>query len=534
MRLPGLIGQICAGIFIGPYFLNLFKPEAYAVFQPITEFALSLFGLILGTHLVFRKLHNAGKRIFFIVICEIIIVPSTIFCSLYFLLDIPIPQALLLAAIGLTTSPSSIIQIVRENRSRGMFTKTLVTSVALNNIASLILFSITLKVCLSLVDQSVTLAPATVLLAPLKEILGALIIGSSLALLLSFLTKRRTALSYYFTLLILLILLIEGLSRFFQIPGFLSSMVFGFFICNYSSKKHILMKSITTLEPVVFVLFFVIAGMHFDFKLIQAAGMAGVVFIIARSVGKYIAPSLGAILAQSTRNMNQNIGIAFFPQAGISIGFVLIVKSFAEFTLFADYITTIVLGAVIVFELIGPLFTDMAIEMSGEKNKDQSRLLNFLQEEYIQVGLEATDKWEALKELAQFMHRVHGIREITCDELIKSIIDREKTMSTGIGEGVAVPHAIIEGEPQIRGVIGVSHKGINYNAIDDKPVYLIILIATPQGYHDLHLNVLASIARIFGHDPETKNRIFKAKTPAQVHEILQTGNPDAFNIYLEE
>ena len=166
-------------------------------------------------------------------------------------------------------------------------------------------------------------------------------------------------------------------------------------------------------------------------------------------------------------------------------------------------------------------------------NKCRARLLDFLQEEYILVGLQEVDKWKALAELATFMHRVHAIREISQADLVKSIIEREKTMSTGIGDGLAVPHGMIEGGPKIRGVIGISHKGIHYETIDDKPVYLVVLIATPEAHYEQHLQVLAGIAKIFGQDPEIMNHILKAKTAADIHEILQSGHADAVNLYLE-
>ena len=86
----------------------------------------------------------------------------------------------------------------------------------------------------------------------------------------------------------------------------------------------------------------------------------------------------------------------------------------------------------------------------------------------------------------------------------------------------------------IRGVIGVSHRGIDFKAIDGKPVQLVVLIATPEGHYDQHLHALAAIAKIFGQDPEIQSRILKAKTPARVHEILQTGHADAVNVYLQE
>jgi len=149
------------------------------------------------------------------------------------------------------------------------------------------------------------------------------------------------------------------------------------------------------------------------------------------------------------------------------------------------------------------------------------------------VGLQETDKWRVLAEMSAFMHRVHGVRKINLDDLIQSIVTREKQMSTGIGEGIAVPHARIEGGPEIRGVIGISRDGINFESADKNPVPLIVLIATPEAHYEQHLQILAAIAKIFGQNPELMQQILRAKNAAEVHEILQSGDVDAVNVYLD-
>lgn len=534
LKLPGLVGQILAGIIVGPYGLCLFTPEMFHSLGPMTDFALCIFGLTMGTHLILRQLHNAGKRILLILLCQIVLVPAIIFAALYCILAMPLPQCLLLSAIGLATSPGSVIHLVVRRRSKGVFTKTLITSVALVSVASLILFSIAMEVARSVVGQQESLQPMQLMAAPARDLLAALLIGGGTAAALLYFTRKNTSLTYHFSFLIIALLLIAGVSRSLGLPGFLSSMVLGFVVSNYSSKKHIILKSFANIEPGVYALFFVLAGSHLDFSMMKTAGLAGAVFVLARSAGKFLAPTLGAWLSNSSQSIKRWIGISLFPQAGIAVGLVLMVENQPEFAFFSDYLTAIVLGAVVTFEIIGPIFTDLAIKRSGETNKSQARLLDFLHEEYILVGLRESDKWKVLEELALFMHKVHRIREISPEELVKSVIEREKVMSTGIGEGLAVPHAIIEGGPMIRGVIGVSHRGIDFNAIDGKPVHLVVLIATPEGHYDQHLHALAAIAKIFGHDPEIKNLILKAKTAAEVHEILQTDRADAVNVYLQE
>ena len=106
-------------------------------------------------------------------------------------------------------------------------------------------------------------------------------------------------------------------------------------------------------------------------------------------------------------------------------------------------------------------------------------------------------------------------------------------MSTGIGEGIAVPHARIEGGPEIRGVIGISKEGIEFDAADKNPVHLIVLIATPEAHYEQNLRVLAAIAKIFGQNSELMEQILRAKNAAEVHEILQSSDVDAVNVYLD-
>ncbi len=533
IKLPALAGNIAAGILVGPHGLSLFTPDMIHTFGPITDFALCVFGLTMGTHLVLRQLHNSGRRLFYIVGLGVVLVPALIFVVLYFLVGRPLPECILLAAIGLTTSPSSIIHLIVHRRSKGIFTKTLVSTVALTSIASLVLFSIAVQVTQSLVSQGGNLTIMNLVFAPAQELFASFLIGTGAALILRFFARESASPTYHFSFLLILVLLVAGLCRLFQIPGILAGMVLGFLVANYSSRKHILLKSFAQIEPGIYCLFFVLAGTHIDFALMWAAGVGGTAYVVARALGKYGATTLGAYLAHASPLVKKWMGISLFPQAGIAVGLVFVVESIPEFSEFSEYVTAIVLGSVVIYEVIGPILTDLGIRMSGEVNKNQARLLEFLQEEFILVGLREKDKWRVLAEMGAFMHRVHGVREINLDDLIQSIVTREKQMSTGIGEGIAVPHARIEGGPEIRGVIGISRDGIEFDSADKNPVHLIVLIATPEAHYEQHLLVLAAIAKIFGQNPELMKQILRAKNAAEVHEILQSSDVDAVNVYLD-
>jgi len=533
IKLPALAGNIAAGVLVGPHGLKLFTLDIIHGFSPITDFALCVFGLTMGTHLVLRQLHNSGRRLFYIVGLGIVIVPALIFVVLHYIVGRPLPECILLAAIGLTTSPSSIIHLIVHRRSKGIFTKTLVSTVALTSIASLVLFAIAVQVTQALVSQDGNLTVMNFVWAPVQELFASFLIGTGAALILRFFARESASPTYHFSLLLILVLLVAGLCRLFQIPGILAGMVLGFLVANYSSRKHILLKSFAHIEPGIYCLFFVLAGTHINFQLMMAVGVGGTAYVLARALGKYGATTLGAHLAHASPLVKKWMGISLFPQAGIAVGLVFVVESIPEFSAFSEYVTAIVLGSVVIYEVIGPILADLGIRKSGEVNKNQARLLEFLQEEFILVGLQEKDKWRVLAEMGAFMHRVHGVREINLEDLTQSIVAREKQMSTGIGEGIAVPHARIEGGPEIRGVIAISREGIEFDAADKKQVHLLVLIATPDAHYEQHLRVLAAIAKIFGQNPELMAQILRAKNAAEVHEILQSSDVDAVNVYLD-
>jgi hypothetical protein len=239
-------------------------------------------------------------------------------------------------------------------------------------------------------------------------------------------------------------------------------LILGIVITNYSKYKATLFGAFKDIEIEVFTLFFVLAGTHLDLKAVQMAGIAGIALIISRLIGKTFAPTLGAYLAGSTQTIKKWIGISLYPIAGVAIGLVLLIENNAFLSKYSTEVTAIILTAVVVNELLGPIFTGLAIKKSGEEHKNRIRLMDFLQEEYIKINLDARDKWDALDQMAQFLFKTHKIIELTLPELKESIYNREKEISTGIGYNLAIPHAIVEGGPKIRGVIGISKTGIPF------------------------------------------------------------------------
>jgi len=533
LHIPTVTAQILGGVILGRYVLNIFHEESFTAFAPITNFALGFIGLSIGSHLDFQKLRNAGKRISLIAVTDVLITPVIVFFALYEIANVSLEVSLLIAAISITTAPGSTLHIIREIRAKGIFTKTVLAVVALNNIFTILIFYVVYnylfyKSSMQEINLLNTVGKSFFML--LESAVVGIAVGS---ILIYFTEKRKTRISFL-AMVILAVVLTVGTAQLIHLSGLLSCLMLGIVITNYSKYNNILFSAFKDIEIEVFTLFFVLAGTHFDLSAMTKAGFAGIVLIVSRLIGKTFSPAFGAYLAKSTMTIKKWIGISLYPIAGVAIGLVLLIEN-SKF-LYADSanITAIVLTAVVVNELIGPIFTKKAIISAGEDHKDRVRLMDFLQEEYILIDLDANDKWAALNILAEFLHRSHKIRQITLAELKKSIVEREKDISTGIGGNLAIPHAIIDGGPKIQGVIGVSKKGIPFDSVDEKPVNIIILLATPRENYDLHLHVLANIAKIFGHHPLLKDKIIKAKSSEEVFEILQDEDVDALNPFFED
>jgi PTS system fructose-specific IIC component/PTS system nitrogen regulatory IIA component len=114
--------------------------------------------------------------------------------------------------------------------------------------------------------------------------------------------------------------------------------------------------------------------------------------------------------------------------------------------------------------------------------------------QYIKVGLEAEDKDEAFEELADHFCQAEGsnIRE----ELLEALRAREAKMSTGIHRGIAIPHGKTNAVDHVKGVLGISRKGVDYDALDGEPVYLLFMVIVPEKDTEKHLRVLKRVAEL--------------------------------------
>ena len=159
--------------------------------------------------------------------------------------------------------------------------------------------------------------------------------------------------------------------------------------------------------------------------------------------------------------------------------------------------------------------------------------MEFLHEEFILTGLKARDKWDAIRQLTDFFIRVHHVKHIPSDHVYDSIVERETSMSTALGKGVAIPHGRISKGPAIQGVLGIYREGIDFNAPDGKPVQIIMLIVTPENHEDRHLQVMASLSAMIS-DNMIRSRLIAAINANDAWEVIEGEETRNYNYFLEE
>ncbi|AKL97465.1 PTS sugar transporter subunit IIA [Endomicrobium proavitum] len=146
------------------------------------------------------------------------------------------------------------------------------------------------------------------------------------------------------------------------------------------------------------------------------------------------------------------------------------------------------------------------------------KIMDFLSPDAIVVDLKAADKKSAIVELVDVLKDAKKVKKT--DEIIDVVLEREKLGSTGIGQGVAIPHGKTDALQEQVGVLGISRKGIEFNSLDGEPVHIVFLLVGPVEVAGQHLKALSRISRLFK-DKFLRQAIKEAKTVDEVLKIIQ-------------
>lgn len=533
--LPGITGQILVGIGLGGVGLDVVGDDAVASLAPLTDLALGLIAVTVGAHLNLQRLRNAGRRLGALLVFESIVTPVIVFGALFFAGGAEPTLALLLSTVAIATAPATVVAIVRECRAKGVFVKTLIAAVALNNMACIALFEIARVVGLAWLPGADAALHTGRHWTAIGELGLPVLLGSLAALALDQVCRLTHRPERVATGAVLALVLTSGLATALDVSPLLACLVLGVVQTNVTqARSHLVDSVFADFEPVILAVFFTLAGMHVSTEHLGTAGLLAGLYFVARIGGKWLAANLAMRVAGATDGVRRNLGLALVPEAGVSVGLVLVIQRDPAYAELAGLFTAVLLTTVFLNEIVGPILTRRGLKLTGEIDRDRLRLIDFLQEEHIVTDFRANSKRDAIEALVDLMIRRHGLHDVDRDGLLASVLDREAQASTCLGGGLAVPHGILPSGLAMTGVMALSREGLPFETPDGRPVHCMVLLGTAPEERDRHLQVLASLARTVGVDPDIQADLFAAKSPAHAYDLLHGTESEDFNFFLEE
>ncbi|MBQ3791543.1 MAG: cation:proton antiporter [Clostridia bacterium] len=388
LGLPAVTGHLVAGILVGPFCLGRlgallgvpglgFSESLVDSMSLISDAALGFIAFSIGNEFRLSELKSVGKQTFIIGVFQAVAATVFVDVSLVLLSLIPgsplnLPGALTLGAIAAATAPAATLMVVHQYKAHGPVTSVLLPVVALDDAVGLVLFAISFGIARALCEGGVSIA--AVLLNPLIEIVVSLLLGALAGFALTRLERYFNSGSNRLSLAVTLVFLSVALSKIkitlgeFAI-GFsplLVCMMLGSVFCNTCPLSGDLMEKTEKWTAPLFVIFFVLSGASLRLDILANLAVIGIglVYILARAAGKYAGARWSSIWAGSDRNVRKYLGITLFPQAGVALGMSLMATQLPGNT--GELVRNITLFAVLIYELVGPMLTKMALTKAGE------------------------------------------------------------------------------------------------------------------------------------------------------------------------
>lgn len=388
VKLPAVTAYLIAGLLIGPFILGRFDLPGFG-FQSleqvnslsiICDVALGFIAFSIGNEFRISQLKTTGKKAVVIAIVQAlsatIMVDSVLLLLHFFIPDkLSVGTCITLGAIATATAPAATLMVVNQYKAKGPVTDLLLPIVALDDAIGLIVFAISLGIARTL-EGGESVNAVTVLLNPIIEIVGSLVLGGAMGLLLNFMERFYHSRSKRMSISIAFLLLTVALSMAkIKIPnsqveiGFsslLSCMMLATVFCNLCDFSEEMMAKVERWTAPLYILFFVISGAELNLSVFNdlAVVVIGVLYIIARSAGKILGSYGASKLMECEPTVQKYLGITLLPQAGVALGMTVTVAQ--QLGNSGIIIRSIVLFAVLIYELVGPLLTKIALTKAGD------------------------------------------------------------------------------------------------------------------------------------------------------------------------
>ena len=390
VKLPAVTAYLISGVLIGPFVLGALGIPGIGItsmqiesFGLISDLALGFIAFSMGNEFRLSQLKKIGKQATVIGVLQAVIttvVVDVALIALHFAMPdtLSIPAAIVLASVATATAPAATLMVVKQYKAKGPVTDVLLPVVALDDAVGLVVFAISFGIARSMGTAGVS--PLVIILEPLIEIVLSLLLGFVMGLLFTLCEKyfhsrsKRMAVSVTFVMMTVAISSLK-----FEVGGIhiafsslLACMMLGTVFCNICEVSEELMDRADRWTTPVLILFFVISGAELDLSVFAqwTVVVVGIVYIFARSLGKYYGANISARMTKSDPNIVKYLGITLLPQAGVALG--MAIKAI-ELGPDGAIVRNITLFAVLIYEIVGPFLTKIALTKAGDIKEEGRR-----------------------------------------------------------------------------------------------------------------------------------------------------------------
>ena len=383
VQLPAVTAYLVAGVLIGPFLLGAFDipglgitHEQISGFGIIADVALGFIAFSMGNEFRLEQLKKIGKQATVIGIFQAVfttIIVDAALIGLHYAIPekFSLSSAIVLGAVATATAPAATLMVVRQYKAKGPLTEILLPVVALDDAVGLVVFAVSFGIARSISNPPVNVL--SIILEPLLEVVLSLLLGFIMGLLFTYCERffhsrsKRMAVSVTFVLLTVGISLCK-----FEIGGIhvgfsslLACMMLGTVFCNICDFSEELMDRADRWTAPILILFFVISGAELELSVFSeiTVVLIGVAYIAARSLGKYFGAGISSRMTKCDANIVKYLGITLLPQAGVALGMAL---KATELGPEGAIVRNITLFAVLVYEIVGPFLTKVALTKAGD------------------------------------------------------------------------------------------------------------------------------------------------------------------------
>ncbi len=379
-KFPAITGYIIIGLVLGPYLLGgifpesplTFTSEELSPFSILSDIALAFIGFSIGLELFIPTLKKSGSSVFIITILQAVFTYAIVF-TVVLLISGELWISFILGAIAVATAPASCMMIIKKYNCKGPVTSTIIPLVGIDDAIGIIVFGISLSLGVAFRSTDTVLSLETALVHPLMEIVKSVVvgalIGTVMALAHKFFFQNSDKEESLLDFSILLVFISVVAANTMGLSLILVTMVFGFIFTNTIDKESFELEEsvLDGLVPPIMIAFFVLTGTNLDLRVFLEFEFAILMFayVVARIVGKVLGSFTGAVITDSPTEVKKFLGTSLIPQEGVAIAF----AAQAALQLDTDagmMIQQIVLGAVLINCIIGPVLVKWSLAKAGE------------------------------------------------------------------------------------------------------------------------------------------------------------------------